>query len=50
MTAWQTELEGKAWNSLFLGNHDQPRCLSRFGDDSPEYRVVSAKMLATCFI
>ena len=48
MTAWQTELEGKAWNSLFLGNHDQPRCLSRFGDDSPEYRVVSAKMLATC--
>ena len=45
MTAWQTELEGKAWNSLFLGNHDQPRCLSRFGDDSPEYRVVSAKML-----
>ena len=48
MTAWQTELEGKAWNSIFLGNHDQPRCLSRFGDDSPEYRVVSAKMLATC--
>ena len=48
MTAWQTELEGKAWNSLFLGIHDQPRCLSRFGDDSPEYRVVSAKMLATC--
>ena len=48
MTAWQTELEGKAWNSLFLGTHDQPRCLSRFGDDSPEYRVVSAKMLATC--
>ena len=48
MSSWQTELEGKAWNSLFLGNHDQPRCLSRFGDDSPEYRVVSAKMLATC--
>ena len=48
MTAWQTELEGKPRNSLFLGNHDQPRCLSRFGDDSPEYRVVSAKMLATC--
>lgn len=48
MSAWQTELDGKAWNSLYLGNHDQPRSISRFGDDSPEYRVVCAKMLATC--
>lgn len=45
---WQEELEGKAWNSLYLSNHDQPRCLSRFGNDSEEYREVSAKMLATC--
>ncbi len=48
MSAWQTELDGKAWNSLYLGNHDQPRSISRFGDDSPEYREVCAKMLATC--
>ncbi len=44
---WQINLEGKAWNSIYLGNHDQPRSLSRFGDDSEEYREVSAKMLAT---
>ena len=48
MSKWQTELEGKAWNSLFLGNHDQARSVSRFGNDSPEYREVSAKMLVTC--
>lgn len=48
LSDWQTELEGKAWNSLFFGNHDQPRSVSRFGDDSPEYRELSAKMLVTC--
>ncbi len=48
LNKWQTELEGKAWNSLYWDNHDQPRCVSRFGNDSPEYRVLSAKMLATC--
>ena len=48
MSDWQTELDGKAWNSLYLSNHDQPRSISRFGDDSPEYRVVCAKMLGTC--
>ena len=48
MTKWQTELSGKAWNSLYLGNHDQPRSVSRFGDDRAKYRQVSAKMLATC--
>lgn len=48
MSKWQTELEGKAWNSLYWCNHDQPRFLSRMGDDSPAYREVSAKMLATC--
>lgn len=48
MSKWQTQLEGRAWNSLFFGNHDQPRSLSRFGCDAPEYRVGCAKMLATC--
>lgn len=48
MSGWQKELEGKAWNSLFLGNHDQPRSVSRFGNDGPKYREASAKMLATC--
>ncbi len=48
LSRWQTELYGKAWNSLFLDNHDQPRAVSRFGDDRPEYREASAKMLATC--
>lgn len=47
MTKWQMDLEGIAWNSLFFDNHDQPRVLSRFGNDSEEYRVRSAKMLAT---
>ena len=48
MIKWQEELQGKAWNSLFLGNHDQPRSVSRFGNDSPAYIETSAKMLATC--
>ncbi len=44
---WQRELDGRGWNSLYLNNHDQPRMVSRFGNDSPEWRVKSAKMLAT---
>ena len=48
LNRWQTELEGCAWNSLYWDNHDQPRCVSMFGNDAPEYRVRSAKMLATC--
>ncbi len=47
MAAWQTGLAGRGWNSLYFGNHDQPRSLSRFGDDSPAHRVASAKTLAT---
>lgn len=42
---WQESLHGKGWNSLYLNNHDQPRMVSRFGDDET-YRVQSAKMLA----
>ena len=46
MAAWQAGLAGRGWNSLYFGNHDQPRSLSRFGDDG-KYRVASAKTLAT---
>jgi oligo-1,6-glucosidase len=46
MAAWQAGLAGRGWNSLYFGNHDQPRSLSRFGDDG-EHRVASAKTLAT---
>jgi oligo-1,6-glucosidase len=46
MSRWQNDLQGVAWNSLYLNNHDQPRSVSRFGDDGL-YRVESAKMLAT---
>lgn len=48
LSKWQVSLEGKAWNSLYWCNHDQPRMLSRLGNDSPEYRELSGKMLATC--
>ncbi|MEE1110220.1 MAG: alpha-amylase family glycosyl hydrolase, partial [Lachnospiraceae bacterium] len=48
LNKWQTELEGRAWNSLYWDNHDQPRAVSRFGNDSDKWRVLSAKMLATC--
>lgn len=48
MIKWQRELAGIAWNSLYLSNHDQPRSVSRFGDDREQYREKSAKMLATC--
>lgn len=46
LSKWQNGLNGKGWNSLYLNNHDQPRMVSRFGDDK-EYRVESAKMLVT---
>ncbi|SKA20669.1 trehalose-6-phosphate hydrolase [Vibrio cincinnatiensis] len=42
---WQTGLNGQGWGALFWCNHDQPRVVSRFGDDL-QYRVESAKMLA----
>lgn len=48
LSKWQTQLQGKAWNSLYWCNHDQPRMLSRLGKDSGQYRERSAKMLATC--
>lgn len=49
MTNWQVGLYNKSWNSLFWNNHDQPRCVSRFGDIStPLYHEKSAKMLGIC--
>ncbi|WP_342540932.1 alpha-glucosidase [Heyndrickxia sp. FSL K6-6286] len=45
-TKWQKGLEQVGWNSLYLNNHDQPRMVSRFGNDD-EYWLESAKMLAT---
>ncbi|MRG87858.1 glycoside hydrolase family 13 protein [Salinibacillus xinjiangensis] len=46
MTRWQKDLDGRGWNALYLENHDQPRSVSRFGDDQA-YHQESAKMLAT---
>ncbi len=46
MAAWQAGLADRGWNSLYFGNHDQPRSVSRFGDDG-KHRVASAKTLAT---
>ena len=46
---WQTKLYGVAWNANYIENHDQPRIVSRYGNDK-EYRVESAKMLATMYI
>ena len=48
LTRWQKGLQDIAWNNLYWENHDQPRSVSRFGNDSDEYREISAKMLATC--
>lgn len=47
MSRWEKGLSDIAWNSLFLENHDQPRSVSRFGNDG-SFRETSAKMLATC--
>jgi oligo-1,6-glucosidase len=46
LSRWQTGLAETGWNSLYWNNHDQPRAVSRFGDDG-EHRVAAAKMLAT---
>ena len=46
LARWQDGLADRGWNSLYFGNHDQPRSVSRFGDDG-KHRVASAKTLAT---
>ncbi|MDD3277806.1 MAG: alpha-glucosidase [Lachnospiraceae bacterium] len=48
LTKWQKGLDGVAWNSLYFCNHDQPRIVSRLGNDSDAYREISAKCIGTC--
>lgn len=48
-THWQKDLYGKAWNALYLENHDHPRIISRYGNE--KFRTESGKMLATmCYM
>jgi oligo-1,6-glucosidase len=44
------ELDAHSWDTIFLSNHDNPRLVSSFGDDSPAFRVPSAKLLATMLL
>ena len=47
-SAWQTQLQGKGWNMLYIENHDHARMVSRYG--SEHYRIESAKMLAVSYL
>lgn len=48
VSKWQTVMhENNGWNALYIENHDQPRTVSRFAVDHPQYRALSAKLLAT---
>jgi oligo-1,6-glucosidase len=44
---WDATLKQKGWGTVYLGNHDQPRLVSRWGDDSEAFREASAKLLFT---
>ncbi len=46
-TKWDEALAGKGWNSIYLGNHDVPRMVSKYGNDSPEFREASVNCLNT---
>ena len=46
-TRWDSAFAEKGWLSIFLGNHDVPRMVSKFGNDSPQFREASSKMLTT---
>ncbi len=46
-TRWDSAFADKGWLSIFLSNHDQARLVSRYGNDAPAFRELSAKMLAT---
>lgn len=48
LSKWQNGLDEIAWNSLYFCNHDQPRIVSRLGDDSDTWRERSAKCIGTC--
>jgi oligo-1,6-glucosidase len=49
-TRFDKGLDLHSWPTVFLSNHDNPRTVSHFGDDSPQYRVSSAKVLATLLL
>ncbi len=44
---WDSVFAEKGWGTIYLGNHDQPRMVTRWGNDSPEFRELSSKMLST---
>jgi len=44
---YDKEFKDKGWLAIFMANHDQPRMVSKFGNDSPEFRAISSKMLST---
>jgi oligo-1,6-glucosidase len=44
---WDSMFEEKGWGTIYLGNHDQPRMVTRWGNDSPQWRELSSKMLTT---
>ncbi|HET7003155.1 MAG TPA: alpha-amylase family glycosyl hydrolase, partial [Puia sp.] len=44
---WDSVFAEKGWGTIYLGNHDQPRMLTRWGNDAPEFRVYSSKLLTT---
>lgn len=46
-TKWDSAFASKGWLSIFLANHDVPRMVSKFGNDSPQFRELSSKMLTT---
>jgi oligo-1,6-glucosidase len=46
-TKWNDAFTQKGWGTIYLANHDQARMVSRWGNDTPEFREISAKMLNT---
>lgn len=46
-TRWDEIFRDKGWGTVYLGNHDQPRMVTRWGNDAPEFRELSSKMLTT---
>ena len=46
-SAWDSVFANKGWGTIYLGNHDQPRMVTRWGNDAPEFRAASSKMLST---
>lgn len=44
---WDSAFVEKGWTSIYLGNHDQPRMVSKYGNDTPQFKEMSSKMLTT---